>query len=61
MAAVYAAGSISGMYLMGGGDRLYVGGVPLFNFAECLSFPALNMEARRIRSMVGQVCNQDLD
>ena len=39
---------------MGGGDRLFVGGVPTFNFGLCLSFPYLNIAANRIRSVVGE-------
>lgn len=39
---------------MGGGDRLFVNGIPTFNFGACLSFGALNIPSQRIRSMVGQ-------
>ena len=50
LAPKYNGNQINGMYIMGGGDKLF----GRFDFTQCLSFDTLNTESSKIRSMVGE-------
>ena len=54
LAPRYNGDQINGIYIMGGGDALFVGNIPLIDLSECLSFNTLNTESFKIRSMVGE-------